>query len=55
MPKGKNVIGFKWVYKIKGKANGDVKKYKVRLVAKVYNQKEGLHYHETFFTSCQKW
>ncbi|XP_075078420.1 uncharacterized protein LOC142164329 [Nicotiana tabacum] len=48
LSKGKKVIGSKWIYKIKYKANGDVERYKARLVKKEYNQKEGLDYHEIF-------
>lgn len=34
LPKGKNPIGCKWVYKVKLKADGTVNRYKARLVAK---------------------
>jgi histone deacetylase 1/2 len=33
-PKGKNVIGCKWVYKIKRKVDGTIDQYKACLVAK---------------------
>jgi hypothetical protein len=34
LPPNKNLIGCKWVYKVKLKANGEVERYKARLVAK---------------------
>ncbi|GAU31769.1 hypothetical protein TSUD_22150 [Trifolium subterraneum] len=41
-------IGSKWVYKVKYKADGTIERYKVRLVAKGYNQVEGLDFFDTF-------
>lgn len=41
-PKGKDIIGCKWVYKIKRKADGTMDKYKARLVAKGYKRRYGI-------------
>lgn len=48
LPKNKQPIGCKWLYKPKFKADGSIEKYKARLVAKGYLPKEGIDYKETF-------
>jgi len=48
LPLGKTAIGCKWIYKIKYKSDGSIERYKVRFVAKGYNQIEGLDYLDTF-------
>ena len=42
------MIGYKWIFKTTGDSKGNVKRYKVRLIAKEYTQKEGIDYKETF-------
>lgn len=48
LPKGKKVIGSRWVFKTKLGADGQVDRYKARLVAKGFAQRKGSDYDETF-------
>lgn len=47
-PLGKKAIGCKWLYTIKFHSNGEIARYKSRLVALGNRQKEGLDYTDTF-------
>lgn len=43
-PTNRKFMGSRWVFKVKHKANGDVEKLKVKLVAKGHTQIEGFGY-----------
>uniref|UniRef100_A0A2N9J617 Integrase catalytic domain-containing protein n=1 Tax=Fagus sylvatica TaxID=28930 RepID=A0A2N9J617_FAGSY len=47
-PPHKNVVGCKWVYKLKHNSDGTIARYKARLVAKGFHQQQGVDYAETF-------
>lgn len=44
-----NIVGCKWVFKVKRKADGTIERYKARLVAKGYNQQHGIDFDQTFY------
>ena len=43
-----NIIGCRWVYKIKRNMDGTISRYKARLVAKGFHQRPGVDFSETF-------
>jgi hypothetical protein len=47
-PEGSNIVGSKWVPKVKRDANGNVDRHKARLVAQGYSQTQGIDYEEVF-------
>jgi transposase InsO family protein len=48
LPDSKNVVGCKWVYKLKHHSDGFIARYKARLVAKGFHQQYGVDFEETF-------
>ena len=48
IPVGQNIVGSKWVFKLKRDANGNINRHKVRLVAQGYFQQPGFDYEELY-------
>lgn len=43
-----NLVGCRWIYKIKHRSDGSTERFKARLVAKGFHQQPGIDYHDTF-------
>ena len=54
LPEGSKRVGCKWVFKTKRDSNGNIKRFKARLVAKSYTQKDGIDYKEIYFHLFQR-
>ncbi|KAL9420128.1 hypothetical protein AB3S75_037830 [Citrus x aurantiifolia] len=48
LPKGKLIVGCKWIFTVKYNSDGSLERYKARLVAKGFTQTYGVDYQETF-------
>jgi hypothetical protein len=52
--KGAKIVGYKWVYKIKHDSQGNIDRFKARLVDIGFTQREGIKYNEPFLPVSSK-
>ena len=54
LPKDCKRVGCKWVFKTKHESHGNLERYKAKLVAKGYTQKDDIDYKEMFLPISRK-
>jgi len=54
LPMGCKRVDCKWVFKTKCDSHCNLERYKARLIAKEFTQKDGIDYKETFYRSHER-
>ena len=54
IPDGAKIVGCKRIYNIKRDSKGNVERYKARLLAKCFKQREWIDYNESFLSSLMQ-